>query len=285
LAAVPNRVLESAVTPAATFTGTPVPSATATLPQYPHLILPDADRLREIFLEGERNGMRQGVFSKVGDSLTANSVFLVPFGSAEYALGEYGYLQEAIDFFSREIAREGNSFANDSLAARTGWRAEDAVDPSKNRPPCRMGESPLLCEYRIVRPALAIILLGTNDASAPNGTFAESIQQIVELSLERGILPILTTLPELRGKDVGSFNAVIRDLAAVRQIPLIDLSAALAKLPNRGVGPDGVHLSWVEPAVFEPQYLKHGMTVRNLLTLQALDAAWKAYPPLENAQE
>ena len=222
--------------------------------------------------------MRRGVFSKVGDSITANGCFLVPFGIGTYSLGEYGYLQEVIAYYLAEEAYEGNSFVHASLAARISWHAEDVLNGMKNWPPCDPKELPLLCEYRIVRPALAVILLGTNDAIAPKGTFAESMQRVVTLSLGSGILPILTTIPELLGKDIGPFNAILRDLADRWKVPLIDLHAALAELPNQGLGPDGVHLSWVEPAVFEPQYLIHGMTVRNLLTLQALDAVWRAYP-------
>ena len=266
-------------TPAPTKTITPSP--TPTLPAYPNLALPGMERLHEIIQAGLRGGMRSGVFSKVGDSLTANGYFLTPFGSGNYDLGEHAYLQDAIDFFSREDAREGNSFVNDSLAAKSGWRAENVLDPSKNRSPCEAGETPLACEYRIVRPAIAVILLGTNDAAAPTGKYKESMQSIVALSVSLGILPILTTLPSMDGKDVEPYNAVIRELAEAGDLPLIDLYAALAALPHHGLAPDGIHLSWVEPAVFRPPYLNHGMTVRNLLTLQALDAVWRSYssPP------
>jgi hypothetical protein len=239
------------------------------------------DRLREIFEEGRRRGMRSGIFSKVGDSITANGIFLAPFGSGDYFLGEFAYLQDVIDFFSQENAREGNSFVNDSLAARTSWRAEHVLDPAKIRPPCEAGESPLECEYRIVQPAVAVILLGTNDAMAPDGSFPESYRRIVVMTLDRGIIPILTTLPPMVGKDVEPYNAIIRDLAMRSDVPWIDLYTVLAPLPHQGLTPDGIHLSWIKPADFQPQYLKQGMTARNLLTLQALDTVWKAYSPGE----
>lgn len=278
-ATLPSRTPEPTETPTAAITISPTPSPTAPLPEYPNITLPGIDRLREIFRTGETGGMRSGIFSKVGDSITANVFFLVPFGTGDYSLGEYGYLQEVILFFSRENAREGNSFVNESMAARTSWRAEHVLDPAKARSPCAAGESPLACEYRIVRPAIAVIMLGTNDAMASTGNFQETMRKIVLFSLNRGIIPILTTLPAMLGKDVEPYNAVIRDLAFRWEIPMIDLSTALSALPNQGLGPDGIHLSWVEPAVFEPQYLKHGMTVRNLLTLQALDAVWRSFPP------
>ncbi|MGB7540280.1 MAG: SGNH/GDSL hydrolase family protein [Anaerolineales bacterium] len=264
--------------PTATLTASATASPMITLPGYPNIILPDVERLREIFREGTRQGMRAGVFSKVGDSITSNIYFMVPFGTADYDLGEYGYLQDVIEYYLRENAQEGNSFVHDSFAARTSWRAEHVLDPARVRAPCEAGETPLLCEYRIVRPAAAVILLGTNDAMSPTGSYEESMRRIVVLSLNRGIIPILTTLPDLLGRDVGPYNAVIRGLAADWDLPLIDLSSALASLPGKGLTPDGVHLSWLEPAVFEPPYLKYGMTVRNLLTLQALDAVWRSFP-------
>jgi hypothetical protein len=277
--AAPSRTAAATETAAATINFSATPSPTAPLPKYADIPLPGVERLREIYRAGERSGMRAGVFSKVGDSLTANGMFLVPFGAGDYSLGEYGYLQEAIDFYSRETARTANSFANDSLAARTGWRAGHVLDPAKARSPCEPGESPLACGFRIVRPAAVVIMLGTNDAMSPAGDFREAMRRIVAFALDRGVIPILTTIPELRGQGVGPYNAAIRDPAVEWEIPWIDLHAALTPLPNQGLGPDGIHLSWVEPAVFEPQYLQHRMTMRNLLTLQALDAVWRSYPP------
>ncbi len=274
-----SRSPNPTATPAATATVTP--SATPALPAYPNLIFPGIDRLRRIYEAGRHGGIQSGIFSKVGDSLTANGIFLAPFGTGNYVLGEYGYLQGVIDFFSREYAREGNSFVNISLAAKVGWRAEDVLDPANVLLPCAALETPLDCEYRTVDPAIAVILLGTNDAAAPTGLYEESMRTIIARTLEYGIIPILTTLPDLEGKDIEPYNVFLRDLANQWDIPLIDLSAALEPLPRHGLAPDGIHLSWVEPAVFEPRYLQHGMTVRNLLTLQALDAVWRSYPPEE----
>jgi hypothetical protein len=267
--------------PSATATGTATPTATVALPFYPHVMLPGIERLQSVLLAGRKQDLRCGVFSKVGDSLTANGIFLAPFGGNDYSLGEFGYLQETIDFFSRVNAREGNSFVNPSLAAKSGWRAEDVLDPANSPPPCTAEESPLDCEFRILRPAIAVILFGTNDAMAPTGTFEKSMERIIARSVAYGILPVLTTLPEMVNRDTGAFSAFVRDLATHWDLPLIDLAAALQPLPHHGLGPDGIHLSWVEPAVFEPQYLQHGMTMRNLLTLQMLDALWRACPPEE----
>jgi hypothetical protein len=266
-------------TPSVTIT--PSLSPTPTVPAYHYLTLPGTDRLREIYRAGQQSGIRSGIFSKIGDSITANKVFLVPFGEGKYDLGEYGYLLDVVLYFSRDPARSGNSFANDSLAAKSGWRAEHVLDPSKAGSVCGAGEAPLTCEYRIVRPSIAVILLGTNDAMAPTGTFRISMRGIVLYSLNHGVIPILSTIPTMEGKDVEPFNAEIRGLAEEWNIPWIDLNSALASLPHRGLAPDGIHLSWIDPAEFRPPNFSFGMTVRNLLTLQALDAVWRSLPPEE----
>jgi hypothetical protein len=277
----PSPTSEPSATRTAAITLTITPLPTTTLLEYPNILLPGIDRLQEIFRTGDQGGMRRGVFSKVGDSITANGFFLVPFGLGDYSLGEYAYLQDVIRFYLTENAGEANSFVHDSFAARTSWRAEHVLDPAKTRAPCPAGESPLACEFRIVQPAVTVIMLGTNDVMAGTGigNYEETLRKIILFSLNRGSIPILTTLPVLTGKDADPYNTVIRDLAARWEIPLIDLSAALAALPHQGVGPDGIHLSWVEPAIFEAPYLRHGLTVRNLLTLQALNAVGRSFPP------
>jgi hypothetical protein len=69
------------------------------------------------------------------------------------------------------------------------------------------------------------------------------------------------------------FNAVIRDVAATENIPLIDLRSALYGYNNRGTGPDGYHLSVRDPETssFGGDQNTYGRTLRELLTLQMLE--------------
>jgi hypothetical protein len=238
-------------------------------------------RAREIYQAGRSLGNRPAVFSKVGDSITANDMFLVPIGTGQYNLREYVALQPVIDYYSAEQARDNNSFANTSLAATSGWSARHPLDPSVADPVlCGQGESPLVCEYRLVRPSLALIMLGTNDVLevAPQ-TYEGWMRLIIELSLERGVIPVLSTIPpyitENGPANVSALNDVVKALALEYQIPLWDYWAALQGLPDYGLWPDGVHPSWGNPADFTPDNLRYGMAVRNLTALQALDAIWK----------
>jgi|SRR5579859_707789 len=290
LAAVPVVTADAAATAAPT--SPPVPAATAGEASTPIVgagsykyISGISSHARQIFEQGQQLGNRPNVFSKVGDSITVSAVFLTPIGSGQYNLGNYGGLQGVIDYFSSQAARGGvNSFANPSLAAKVGWRASGVLTPGAADPAlCQRDETPLACEYRLVRPSLALIMLGTNDVVASaDDPYEADMRQVVEFTIGKGIVPVLSTIPPLfrLGYDGRSdqLNAIIVRLAHEYDIPLWDYSAALQGLPNSGIGTDGVHPNWAptgHSADFTPPYLQYGMVVRNLTGLVALDAIWK----------
>jgi LysM repeat protein len=240
---------------------------------------------RQIFAQGQQMGNRPNVFSKVGDSITLSDVFLNPIGSGQYNLHDYAGLQGVIDYFSALAARGNtNSFANTSLAAKVGWRARAEFSPASADPAlCQPDEGPLACEYRLVRPSLALIMLGTNDVvSTPDDQFEADLRHVIEFTVAKGIVPVLSTIPPLfrAGLDGRSeqLNVIIVRLAREYDIPLWDYWSALQGLPNSGMGTDGVHPNWApagHAADFTPQYLQYGMVVRNLTALYVLDAIWR----------
>jgi LysM repeat protein len=240
--------------------------------------------IREIVTLGESLGNRPGVFSKVGDSITASPVFLTPIGRGRYNLRQYEHLAPVVDVFSRELARTDNSFANLSLAAQGGWTTWSVLS-SKNSDPgqCLEGEIPLVCEYRRVRPSFAVIMLGTNDALQTSpADYEANMRTILDTTLNMGVVPILSSIPSLNRSagQVEALNTILYNLAVEYEIPFLDYWAAMVSLPNRGLSPDGVHPS-VGPASadFTPANLQFGMTMRNLTFLQALDAAWRLTLP------
>jgi len=86
----------------------------------PDIILPDAvtENIRTIFQTGQQSGNHRDVFSKVGDSITANPFFLAPIADGSYNLGDHQGLHRPIRYFTG-IAREGrDSFSNNSLVSR-----------------------------------------------------------------------------------------------------------------------------------------------------------------------
>jgi len=252
------------------------PSQTAYTP-YIHNI---SFHSRQIFLDGQTKGNRANVFSKVGDSITDVWAFLKLIGDGVYILGEYDYLRPVINYFSGSYARTGNSFNNTSLAAVSGWSSYDVVNPDKVAGVCP-GMTPTACEFSIVKPSVAIIMIGTNDTTAAfdRGDYEAHIRQIVEDSIDAGVIPVLSTLPYDQWGDPGPYNQIIIAMAVEYDVPWMDFYSATWNLPNHGISAaDGVHPSVPpgnDPTNFSADNLQYGFTVRNLLVLHVLDALWR----------
>jgi hypothetical protein len=240
---------------------------------------------RAIYLRGQKLGNRADVFSKVGDSLTAVPYVMYPIGWGNFNLHGHAGLLPVTDHFRRAIARDGNnSFINNSLAAYSGWTSADVLnhmkaDPSK----CFTGETPLRCEYRLTKPAVALIMFGTNDVSALSiEQYRANMTQIVRETIDAGVIPLLSTIPprmQFEGP-CNEFNAVLTDIARAHNVPISDYASAMKQLPNYGLSDDGVHPSWPQgdfalAADFSDANLNTGYTLRNLMILQSLDAVWR----------
>lgn len=235
---------------------------------------------RTIYQRGKSLGNRANVFSKVGDSISVAADMYDPLGRGIYNLGGYGYLQSVINFYL-----DGqNSFTNVSAAAGPGWTTESVLNPAlANSAICLDGETPLNCEYRINKPAVALIMLGSNDVHYFDaGTYQYYLQQIVQITKDAGIIPVLSTIPVRIGYEekVIQFNGVIRGVAAANGIPLWDYAGAMAGLPNSGLSGDGLHPStspagYQGAADFNGENLQYGYVIRNLTMLQVLDALWR----------
>ena len=281
-------------TPLPTAPGPAPTNAPATEPQAPPTFPPPGSyslisgvtaHAHAIFVSGQNQGNRANIFSKIGDSITANDVFLTPIGYGIYDLRQYTYLGPVVAFFSQSSARTANSFANVSLSAKTGWSAWQPLNPASSMDTnvCDPTERPIECEYRVVKPSIALIMLGTNDVHyTPAAQYEADMRSIIEISINHGVIPVVSTIPPLhRDWAVGrveALNGIIVSLAREYDIPLWDYYSALQGLPNDGLTTDGVHPSVYSghAADFSPDYIEAGYTVRNLLALQALDAVWRA---------
>lgn len=246
-----------------------------------HVATKVAENIRAVYARGQELGNRAGVFSKVGDSITVAPNMLRPIGEGLYDLGDYQYLQGVIDYFSLTSVNDGNSFTNVSAAAGSGWTT-DAVLKSKYADPnlCLPDESALLCEYRVVKPAYALIMFGTNDvAHLSVQTYAYNMGLIVKTSIENGIIPIISTIPVRIGYEdqVITFNEALVKVARRYNVPLWEFGGAMQSLPNAGLAPDGTHPSiapkgYIGSADFRASNLYYGYVIRNLTALQILDA-------------
>lgn len=289
---VPAPVTPS-ITPAETVTPvqpTPIPTSThVTLGDVPGMERRlretpifsnfDSPRVRAIFGAGQGMGNRADVFTTVGDSNTTNGDFLQPIGMGADVYcdwGGYDYLRAAVDFFTPTL----NSFTHHSIASRRGFSSGAALDPFwATEGVCAGGESSLACEYRDTLPSVVVIMLGGIDINdLTTAEYAVNMRAIVETSIQHGVIPVLTTfvvLPEREAVYPRSleFNMALLDIAEEEQTPLINLWAAAQALPDHGIGPDRTHLKAEVGSFcsFDGAQDRLGGTLRNLLTLQALD--------------
>ncbi len=264
-------------------TATPGPTALPTgAPLFGDIVTGVTSTSRQIFLRGQAKGNLPGVFTRIGDSLTATSEFLTPLVVGKHDLGGYGALDIDLSFFSQANGSGDNSFSAASVAAHNNWTTLDMLSPD-NVPIglCQSGETTVSCEYRVAKPSVALILIGTNDAArdVTPDQFQHNLQTIVQTSMDMGVIPVLTTLPPKHldawnNSRVDQFNGIIVAVAHSNDVPLYNLWLALQTLPNQGISDDGVHLNTPSDgntAIFDAEHLTFGYTVRNLTALQVLD--------------
>lgn len=217
-----------------------------------------------IYKQGLLLGNNPHAFSKVGDGGIASHWFLAIYdiSSDSYNLGSHLALAEAIEYFA-------GSFDRESLAARAGFNTTRILDPLfAMNDNCEIAESPLECELRHHRPSFAIISLGTNQVWEPE-VFEVDFHKIVEICIEKGVLPILAT----KGDNLESdhrINAIIAETALLYDVPLWNFWLAIQSLPDQGLQPDGEHLTWAENNFADPEAMSHAWPVRNLTALQLL---------------
>ncbi len=241
---------------------------TAAWVRQPGLFTTGGARVREIFERGQALGNDAHAFSKVGDCNSELPFFLGRFDSGDYDLGPYAYLQPAIDHFA-------GSFGRQSMTVWTGSHAWSVLDPTWANPAlCLPGETPLGCEFRLHRPSIVLIRLGTNEAYSP-ALFEQHMRAIIEYSIEQGVIPVLgTKADQLEGSD--RINDIVRQLAAEYEVPLWDFGRVASTVPGRGLREDGFHMTWYPLTYGDPRALQAGHPVHNLTALIALNTVWQS---------
>jgi GDSL-like Lipase/Acylhydrolase family len=255
------------------------------------------DHVVAVYRAGLARGNRPGVFAKVGDSITESASFLQDVGCGQARLGARRDLAATIAFFRRTRlpasyasawCTAANSFTRASAAATTGWDAAAPLarladpPPGCGRPPL---DRPLRCELRLLRPAFALVLYGTNDVERTGvATFRVRLRRVVRVTLAAGTVPVLSTIPPRHDRfasRVSAFNAAIAGLAAAERVPLWNYHRALTApgLLAEGISPDGIHpsvYSGDQAAVLDGPGLRYGYNVRNLTALEVLAALRRA---------
>lgn len=235
-------------------------------------VVPDISAaMEDIYARGQALGNAPGVVTKVGDSLSAHSLYLSPLSAGNYDLGPYDYLADTARYFAESLETH-------SAAARIGLTTFSVFDPAWSSARCEPDESPLACEYRLKMPSVAFIMFGANDVGLlTDEQYEEHLRQIVDETLARGIIPVLSTFAASPDADTWPralrFNRIVVEIADDYDIPLINLWAAARALPDNGLGDDGAHLTVSGERInFATGYeALYGVSLQNLLALVTLD--------------
>lgn len=286
-------------------------------PVVPELTGQLADQLREDVAVADAHGFRADVFAKVGDSNTELADNLYGFACAPVDYGSHTDLEPVVGRYNEvKLDASGEpgcepvtSFSRRSAAARSGTystfsitKIRDNYTPfSRPDPACDLEETPLACEIRLLMPRYTIIMTGTNDLGLdlkfggikPGSEAAVRIGLLIAAIRNAGSVPVLSNLPPswVPGTpDVDEWGGIIRSneriaaIAEATQVPLINLWGALTEdqMIDRGLGPDGVHLSvyggagssdlFANSVSLSDEALRYGANRRNLIWLQTLDA-------------
>ncbi|MFO0851166.1 MAG: SGNH/GDSL hydrolase family protein [Gemmataceae bacterium] len=251
----------------------PAAAPLETLPVLPDLPPETLGHVRQIALAGRAAGLRSDAFIKLGDSNTATPEFFGNLGAGRTPgpqPGVAGFTTDDVATFNRYSApvdgSGANSFTRVSLAAKPGWtvpRLLEAVD----------------AEVNTVRPAVALITIGTNDtAFTPYDQFRPLLAALVDRLTARGVVPVLTTMPHLQYRPPSSeataaaYSQLVADVAAEKRVPLVNLWKALEGVPFYGLKSDFVHLT-VSPnggAALAPADLQYGQNERAAVTIRSL---------------
>ena len=240
------------------------PDSWQNLPVIPENV---SQRVRDLYKKGKSSGLNQTAFSKVGDCETFSPYFLAPFDMSGkgYRLGNYESLAPIISTYQ-------GSFERVSMAAKSGFSVASVLSPLwADTTLCKVDETPLVCEIRIHKPAVMLVMFGTNDVktSSPAG-FETNLKRLLDIALLNNVVPVLVTKADNIEGD-HSMNAIIARVAYEYDLPLFNLWRAMQDLPNAGMQPDGIHLTYAQPYLDLPENMLMGWPVRNLATLQMLD--------------
>ena len=128
-------------------------------------------------------------------------------------------LEPVVGHYLGENARTGNSFLNASLAAGNGWGADRLLQPGYAYTQICGTEMPLVCENKNVRPAVALIMIGTNDSGgvAPE-VYTANLRRIVRHEEpERADRPELDAAQQILAQEAARREALFQESVAAEK--------------------------------------------------------------------
>lgn len=241
--------------------------ALAFLEDVPRYTFP-VEHVRLIYARGQMRGLDNGFLLSVGDCNTESRWYLESLLDDEP--GEDGIdssffqtdtVQSTISVFSQAFSYKGQS-------VNTGLNAASVMDPFwSDVNLCASGLSPLTCDYDNLDPFASLIMFGANDVNVlSTAGYERAMRNIIETTLDRDIIPIISTFSVRRVDGIATdayiagvrFNAVLVQLAAEYEIPLINFWGASRDLAGNGILEDNAHLTVA------------GFNVRNQMTIEML---------------
>lgn len=216
-----------------------------------------------------------GHIAQFGDSITYTMAFWKPFSWSDpdqYVPDDKLPKHPAAGRWRDVIKGAGDNGKGPEAGNYSGWRSSDLLKAVPK-------------VLASTKPEAAIIMIGTNDAKGNQlaSDYADHLEKIVSLCLEAKCVPILSTIPPMRGTpdSVAKTNDVILKLAAKLKLPLVDFHAAiLANAPGGKwdgtlISEDGVHPSGGETQnLSEENVKKSGLALRNRVTFLKLREVW-----------
>ena len=141
---------------------------------------------------------------------------------------------------------------------------------------CLPDEGPVACEYRVFKPSVSFIVLGSNDVGVPE-YFRTSMEELVKFTIEQGVIPIIVTKADRHEGDSNINNIILKETAAKFNVPMLDFDAVAGTMPNRGIDPaDGTHLMFYYAHDYSvPVAFTKGHGVHDLTSVITLDKLWR----------
>jgi lysophospholipase L1-like esterase len=172
----------------------------------------------------------EGVVLHLGDSIT----YANPYG--QWARGGKGKTprDEAVLKWMHTGAKDDKDGWYLAAVDKPGGRSETAaggIQLDEFLACGRAGLPPLKAVLEKYRPRLAVLMLGTNDASAGRSAdaYLKDMARALDLIQGAGTIPILSTIPPHPGRTdlAAAYNKGLRKLAREKHVPLIDYEAEI----------------------------------------------------------
>ncbi len=203
--------------------------------------------LRAIKLRGDALGRTPGILGQWGDSISNSNAYLGALCSwgliATPPADGHDYLPTLLWMGATRNSADNplHNFKGGSYCCESGWRVPNAlaaVDDAIAR----------------ANPSWSLTMYGTNDIRQDSwnpATYDTQLERFIQINIDAGIVPVLSTIPPCVGWDarVAEANTVVRAVAARMRIPLVDLHGVFIALhPDDWATVllgDGVHPSWL----------------------------------------